>query len=94
MYKKLFRLFFSAVCFFIIYNCKSSNIALPCLGCHALENNSIPNIKGLNYEYFIEAFKAYKNNKRNHYVMQIIAKGYSDSQIRLMATYFEALDDN
>lgn len=93
MRNKLFKLFLSAICFLIIYNCRSNNIALPCLGCHALEDNTIPNIKGLDYEYFIDAFKAYKNNERTHYVMRIIAKGYSDAQIHLMAAYFEVLDD-
>ena len=86
-----FRL--GAIIFFFLasFNVRSNNLALPCLGCHANENSSIPNIKGLNSEYFIKAFKAYKNNERSHYLMQLIAKGYSDKQIGLLANYFKEL---
>ena len=44
-----------------------NNISLPCLGCHAAQDNSIPNINGLSSDYFISAFTAYKDNKRDHF---------------------------
>ena len=94
MYYKYFPLALSTIFFFITFSIASSNIALPCLGCHADKDNVIPNINGLNSDYFIKAFTAYKNNERNHYLMQIIAKGYSNKQIKLLAEYFEELDED
>ena len=70
----------------------SNNIALPCLGCHNsnsnISENTIPNIIGLDNEYFINAFYDYKNKIRDNYIMQIIAQGYSDMQINKLAEYF------
>ena len=72
----------------------SNNLAEPCLGCHAAIDNSIPNIRGIDYNYFVSSFTDYKNDKREHYLMRIIAKGYSKKQIESMAKYFESIDEN
>ena len=85
MIKLLFMLFLSS-------NLKANNLALPCAGCHGPEGNSpgdtIPSIKNLDKKYFINALKAYKNESRNNYIMQIISKGYTDKEIELLADYY------
>ena len=59
--------------------------ALPCAGCHGTNGNSpgktIPSIKNLEKSYFIKAFEEYKNGTRSHYIMKIIANGYSDEEV-------------
>ena len=71
----------------------ANNLALPCAGCHGPNGNSpgetIPSIKNLEKNYFIKAFKEYKNGTRNHYIMKIIANGYSDKEIKILADYYE-----
>ena len=78
--------------FFSLNTIASDNIALPCLGCHGPSGNSpgnsIPSISGLDSEYFISSFNAYKNDIRKNYIMRIIAKGYTDKQIIAMSNYF------
>ena len=78
--------------FFALKPIYSNNLALPCLGCHNsnsnISENTIPNIIGLDNEYFINAFYDYKNKVRDNYIMQIIAQGYSDIQINNLAEYF------
>ena len=72
----------------------STNLALPCEGCHGPNGNSpgktIPSIKNLDKSYFINAFKEYKNGTRDHYVMKIIANGYSEKEIKMLADYYES----
>ena len=79
---------------FTSFLAKGNNLALPCLGCHASTVESIPNINGLSVDYFINAFTDYKKDIRDHYLMRIIAKGYTDNQIKLLAKYFEKYDEN
>ena len=78
--------------FFSLNIFADDNIALPCLGCHGPSGNSpgnsIPSISGLDSEYFISSFNAYKNDIRKNYIMRIIAKGYTDKQIIAMSNYF------
>ena len=71
----------------------ASNIALPCAGCHGTNGNSpgktIPSIKNLEKSYFIKAFEEYKNGTRSHYIMKIIANGYSDEEVEILADYYD-----
>ena len=88
------RVHYFYICFVLLlcHHLKANNLALPCAGCHAPENNvnieTIPSINNLNKEYFINAFKEYKSGTRSNYIMQIIAKGYTDKQIELLAEYY------
>jgi sulfide dehydrogenase cytochrome subunit len=63
-----------------------------CAGCHGTNGNShgpaTPTIAGVSSEYFIEAMKGYKSGERPATVMDRIAKGYSDEEIKLMAGFF------
>ncbi len=76
----------------ISYFSLANNLAMPCYGCHGPEgnsnNNSIPSISGLNENYFINAFKEYKNKTRDNYLMHIISKGYSEKEIKSLANFF------
>jgi len=63
--------------------------SLPCLGCHGIKNNfSIPNIFGLDEAYIYSALLEYKLDKRDHYLMSIIAKAYDDKKLKIIAKYF------
>ena len=69
-----------------------NNLALPCYGCHNVNNNtnssSIPSIQGIDRQYFKIAFYEYKNKIRGNYLMQIISQGYSEAEIENLAEYF------
>lgn len=63
-----------------------------CAGCHGTNGNSrgpaTPTIAGVSSEYFIEAMMAYKKGERPATIMDRIAKGYTDEEIKLMAEFF------
>ncbi|MDT8384792.1 MAG: cytochrome c [Gammaproteobacteria bacterium] len=68
-------------------------LANPCAGCHGPDGASpgpIPPLKGLPGSYIISAMQAFKTDQRQGTVMNRIAKGYTDEEIKLMAGYFEA----
>ena len=69
-----------------------NNLALPCYGCHSVNNStnssSIPSLQGIDRKYFKKAFNEYKNKIRDNYLMQIISQGYSVSEIEGLAEYF------
>lgn len=68
---------------------KINSLSFPCLGCHGTMNNSsIPNISGLDQDYIYSALVDYKLEERDHYIMQIIAKGYKDDELKIIAKYF------
>ena len=70
----------------------ASMLANTCAGCHGTNGSSVgpasPTIAGISREYFIETMHAYKEGKRPATIMSRIAKGYSDSEIELMADFF------
>lgn len=63
-----------------------------CAGCHGTDGAShgpaTPSIAGISSEYFIEAMKAYKAGERPATIMNRIAKGYTDDEIKAMAGFF------
>ncbi len=63
-----------------------------CAGCHgtygASNGPATPTIAGLSVEYFIETMEGFKTGETPSTIMTRIAKGYSGSQIKLMAGYF------
>lgn len=67
-------------------------LANTCAGCHGTDGSSngpaTPSIAGVTTEYFIESMKAYKEGTRKATIMDRIAKGYSDDEIKAMADYF------
>ncbi len=74
-------------------NLHANNLALPCAGCHVskelVASSTIPSIKNLDRDYFVQAFKEYKNGERENYLMRIISNGYTDQEINILADYYE-----
>ena len=65
-------------------------LAQDCSSCHQKNINSagIPEIAGLPTDYFISALKAYKEGKRDHSTMQMIARSLDDEQVAALAAYY------
>jgi sulfide dehydrogenase cytochrome subunit len=67
-------------------------LAFTCAGCHGTDGSSVgpssPSIAGMDPEVFIDAMNAYRADQRNSTIMNRIAKGYSDEQIKGMAWFF------
>ena len=67
-------------------------LAFTCAGCHGTDGSSVgpssPSIAAMDPEVFIDAMQAYKRDERNSTIMNRIAKGYSDEQIKSMAWFF------
>lgn len=67
-------------------------LANACAGCHGTFGSSVgpasPTIAGISHDYFIESMEAYKKGERPATIMDRIAKGYTDEEIKLMAGYF------
>ncbi len=64
-----------------------------CAMCHGTEGKSagsIDDLAGLEAEEFIEEMQEFRTENKGR-LMAVIAKGYSDAQIREMARYFESL---
>ncbi len=67
-------------------------LAYTCAGCHGTDGSSVgpssPSLAQMDPEVFIDAMQAYKADQRNSTIMNRIAKGYSDEQIKGMAWFF------
>ena len=67
-------------------------LALPCNGCHGdggvSVGKSIPSIAGQNPDYMTRVMKEYKEGKRTSTIMDRIAKGYKEYELRKIARYF------
>jgi cytochrome c553 len=71
----------------------TQSLAATCANCHGtlgkgVPNGSIPKLAGLTNEYFVEQMLAFKSGARPATIMHQLAKGYTDEQIRLLASYF------
>ncbi len=69
-------------------------LAASCSGCHASSDRlstAIPKIRGLPEAVFIEAMQGFRNGKRPATVMDRIAKGFTEDEIRQLAAYFRVL---
>ncbi len=67
-------------------------LANTCVGCHGPMGNSggpaTPTIAGMATDTFTESMKGYKEGTRPATVMDRIAKGYTEDEIKAMAGYF------
>ncbi len=64
-------------------------LAGECITCHSTHADAaIPPIHALPAPYFIEALQAYKAGKRDHDVMQNVARSLGDAEIKALAAYF------
>ena len=71
----------------------TQSLAATCANCHGtagkgIPSGSIPKLAGLKNDYFVEQMQAFKSGTRAATIMHQLAKGYSEEQIRLLATYF------
>ena len=97
------KIFFTVVFIFTYHDSSFANgtgvnsvgLTLPCATCHGLpgENSNSMNLYGYDEKRFFKKFKSFQLQSGNgRGVMHFIAKGYSDSDIKLMATYFAEND--
>jgi sulfide dehydrogenase cytochrome subunit len=67
-------------------------LAYTCAGCHGTDGSSVgpssPSIAAMDPEVFMDAMRDYKNDWRPSTIMNRIAKGYSDEQIKDIAVFF------
>lgn len=70
-------------------------LASECLTCHQRSgaDEGIPSITGWPVEDFVVAMHAYKEKKRPHPVMQMMAGRLSNEEIAALAAYFETLGE-
>lgn len=69
------------------------SLAATCANCHgtdgkAVEGSQVVSLAGLDKNYLVTQMKAFKAGTRQATVMHQISKGYSDTQIDTVATYF------
>ncbi len=70
-------------------------LAATCANCHgtdgrAVEGSSVVSLAGLDRTYLIAQMQAFKTGARPATVMHQISKGYSETQIGIIASYFAA----
>lgn len=65
-------------------------LASECVTCHRIDgaDDGIPSITGLDVETFVTAMHSYRENHREHPVMQMIANRLSNDEIAALAAYF------
>lgn len=71
---------------------EAANLASSCSNCHgpwghAVPKSSIPSLKGLDAEHIRTSLLQFKTGRQNSTIMNQIAKGYTDEQINLIASY-------
>ena len=68
-------------------------LANSCSGCHTTSDTlttAIPRIRGLPEPVFLEAMRAFRAGQRAATVMDRLAKGLTEDEIRQLAAYFGA----
>jgi sulfide dehydrogenase cytochrome subunit len=68
--------------------------ALSCSGCHAASvsvQTPVPRLEGRKAADIVEQMQAFRDDKRDATVMGRIAKGFSDPEIRAIATWYAGL---
>jgi cytochrome c553 len=69
------------------------NLAATCANCHGTNGQSkgeVPSLAGLPAERIATTMAAFKNGAQPSTIMQQIAKGYTDDQVKAVAAYFAA----
>jgi cytochrome c553 len=69
------------------------DLAAACANCHGPNGASVsamPYLAGQRQSYIVERMKAFKADNRFSIVMHQIAKGYTDDEIEMMATFFSS----
>jgi cytochrome c553 len=71
----------------------TQSLAATCANCHgtqgkSVKDASVPGLAGRPSAYLIEQMQAFKAGTREATIMNQIAKGYTDEQVKQMADYF------
>ena len=72
-------------------------LSLSCTSCHGtygISPGAIPTIYGKSRKYIMKTMKEFRNGERDSTVMERIAKGYNDRDIRLISGYFTSLTED
>ena len=71
----------------------AEQLANTCTSCHTLKNppKKIGSLQGKSKASIISAMQKFKTNQRTSTVMNQISKGYDDSEIEQIATYFSSV---
>ena len=76
----------------LISGASARMLAETCAGCHGTDGASVgpasPTIAGMTGEYFMELMQGFRDDSVYSTVMGRIAKGYTDEEIALMASFF------
>ena len=69
-------------------------LSAECVTCHQNtgKTDGIPKISGMNPKDFVAAMLAYKQDEREHPIMQMIAGRLNNDEIAALAAYFETID--
>jgi cytochrome c553 len=77
---------------------RGKELAYTCGGCHGISQYKnaypfyhVPRIVGQNYEYLVNALKAYRSDERKHPTMRAQAKSFSEQEIEDIAIYLSTL---
>ena len=73
---------------------EAAYLSANCANCHGPQGRSggvIPSLAGLPSRYIVEQMQAFKTGTRSATIMHQLAKGYTDPQFELMASYFSSL---
>lgn len=73
---------------------KGARLAATCVACHGTNGDTkggtLPRLAGQSQQALSASLHAFKSGTRPSTIMTQIAKGYTDEQIELLATYFAA----
>lgn len=68
------------------------NLASTCFTCHGTDGRSVggipPSLAGQDKNYLLQTMKEFKAGKRPATIMHQQAKGYTDQELEVIATYF------
>ena len=67
--------------------------ALSCSGCHASADAAVPRLIGRNPADIVAAMQAFKSGQVPSTVMERIAKGFSDDEVKAIAAWYGAQKD-
>lgn len=77
-----------------VQSARARNIAANCTTCHGTNGNSVggipPSLAGRDSRELYQTLKEFASGSRKGTVMPQLAKGYSDRQLELVASYFAA----
>ena len=71
-------------------------IAFTCAGCHGTDGRSqgaIPELNGEDADELYEEMLEFRSGEEEGTIMNRIAKGYSDHELRMVSEYFSTIED-